>query len=85
MNEPTFGLITPANMPRLADLDDDTAPYPSQITITCDGCPGWCTADYLVPAASTKTERFEIARGHMRNHLGWFCTENGDYCPECAR
>lgn len=82
--QPIYGLIAPANMPHLADLNDDTSPYPAQITITCDGCPGWCTADYLVPAESTKAERFEIARGHMRNRLGWSCDENGDYCPECA-
>ena len=79
------GLITPDNAPRLADLNDDTSPYPSQITITCDGCPGWVTADYLVPADSTKTERFEIARDHLRNHLDWTCDENGDYCLNCTK
>lgn len=78
------GLITPANAPRLADLNDDTSPYPAQITITCDGCPRWCTDDYLVAAESTKAERVEIARTHLRNHR-WSCDENGDYCPECAR
>jgi hypothetical protein len=85
MTEPTYGLITPDNAPRLADLNDDTAPYPCQITITCDGCPGYCTADFLVPADSTKAERFEIARDHMRTRLGWFCNEAGDYCPNCVK
>lgn len=78
------GLITPANAPRLADLNDDTSPYPAQITITCDGCPAVCTEDYLVPADSTKTERFEIARDHLRTRLGWICDEDGDYCPGCS-
>lgn len=77
------GLITPSNAPRLADLDDDTAPYPKQITITCDGCPTLSTEDYLVPADSTSDERFEIARDHLRA-LGWSCTGNGDYCPGCT-
>lgn len=79
-----LGLITPSNAPRLADLDDDTTPYPSQITITCDGCPTVSTNDYLVPADSTKVEPFEIARDHLRTRLGWTCDENGDYCPGCS-
>lgn len=78
------GLITPGNAPCLADLDDDTSPYPAQITITCDGCPGLYTADYLVPAASTKAERFEIARDHLRG-IGWSSSENGDFCPTCVK
>lgn len=78
------GLITPGNAPRLADLDDDTSPYPREITITCDGCPGWCKADYLVPADSTRDEQFEIARDHMRTRLGWVCDETGDWCPYCS-
>lgn len=77
------GLITPGNAPRLADLNDDTTPYPAQLTITCDGCPVVNTADYLVPADSTKAERFEIARKHLRT-LGWSCTETGDWCPGCV-
>lgn len=77
------GLITPGNAPRLADLDDDTSPYPKQLTITCDGCPVEDTADYLVPADSTKAERFEIARDHLRT-VGWSCTDAGDWCPGCA-
>lgn len=78
------GLITPDNAPRLADLDDDTTPYPAQLTITCDGCPTLSTEDYLVPADSTSSERFEIAREHLRGTLGWSCTDNGDYCPGCS-
>lgn len=77
------GLITPDNAPRLADLDDDSTPYPAQLTITCDFCPGEHTADYLVPAESTSTERFEIARKHLRT-IGWSCDESGDFCPGCA-
>lgn len=78
------GLITPDNAPRLADLNDDASPYPSQITITCDGCPVRLTADYLVPAESTSAERFEIARDHLRNNRGWVCDESGDFCNICA-
>lgn len=77
------GLITPDNAPRLADLDDDSTPYPAQLTITCDDCPGEHTADYLVPAKSTSAEWFEIAREHLRT-IGWTCDENGDFCPGCA-
>jgi len=77
------GLITPDNAPRLTDLNDDSTPYPAQLTITCDFCPGEHTADYLVPAESTSTERFEIAREHLRT-IGWSCDENGDFCPGCA-
>lgn len=80
-----LGLITPDNAPRLADLNDDTSPYPSQITITCDGCPAVNTNDYLVPADSTKVERFEIAREHLRTNLGWSCDGHGDYCPDCVK
>lgn len=79
------GLITPDNAPRLADLNDDAAPYPSEITITCDGHPGWVTAYYLVPADSTQAERFGIARDHLRTRLGWSCDEHGDYCPDCVK
>ncbi len=78
------GLITPGNAPRLADLDDDTTPYPAQITITCDGCPVIDTADYLVAAESTSAERFEIARQYLRG-AGWVCDENGDSCPDCVK
>jgi hypothetical protein len=84
MTEPTYGPITPANAPRLADLNDDTAPYPSQITVFCDECGDEITADYLVPADSTSTDRLEIARDHLRNH-GWSCNKAGDYCPDCVK
>lgn len=79
------GLITPDNAPRLADLNDDALPYPSQITIFCDRCGIENTADYLVPADATKDERFEIAREHMRSNLGWTCDEAGDRCPACVK
>lgn len=85
MTEPTYGLITPANAPRLADLNDDGTPYPCQITVFCDECGGEITADYLVPADSTSADRLEVARDHMRTHLGWTCDSNGDYCPDCAK
>jgi len=81
--QPTYGPITPANMPRLADLNDDTAPYPCQITVFCDECGDEVTADYLVPAGSTSADRLEIARKHLRRH-GWSCSGAGDYCPNCG-
>lgn len=78
------GLITPGNTPRLADLNDDSTPYPSQITVFCDECGVEVTADYLVPADSTSADRLKIARDHLRKH-GWSCNENGDYCLDCAK
>lgn len=77
------GLITPDNAPRLADLNDDSTPYPSQITIFCDNCGVEHTADYLVPAGATKAGRLGIARAHLRT-LGWICNLIGDYCPQCV-
>jgi len=77
------GLITPGNAPRLADLNDGSAPYPSQITVFCDNCGVENTGDYLVPADSTSHGRFEIARGHLRS-TGWHCSGAGDYCTDCA-
>lgn len=77
------GLITPDNAPRLADLNDDNAPYPSQITVFCDNCGVEHTADYLVPADATKAGRLGIARAHLRT-LGWICNLIGDYCPRCV-
>ena len=84
--QPTYGLITPANMPRLANLDNPDSPYPAQVGLFCDtrGCPTEHVADYLVPADSTAPERHDIAREHLRS-IGWSCDEVGDYCPECAR
>lgn len=79
------GLITPDNAPCLSDLNDDTSPYPTQITIFCDNCGVENTADYLVTADSTSAERLDIARDHMRTQLGWTCDENGDHCPACVR
>lgn len=69
--------------PRLADLNDDTAPYPAQVTIFCDDCGTEHTADYLVAAGSHREQRFEIARTHLRT-VGWSCDEDGDLCPACA-
>ncbi|ACU71925.1 hypothetical protein Caci_3016 [Catenulispora acidiphila DSM 44928] len=80
----TPGLITPDNAPRLADLDDDSTPYPTQLCIFCDECGTENTADYLVAAESTKSEQFEVARTHLRT-VGWFCTPAGDYCPDCVK
>lgn len=77
------GLITPDNAPRLSDLNDDSSPYPSQITIFCDNCGDENTADYLVPVESDSEERYEIARTHLRKH-GWHCSGAGDYCPNCG-
>lgn len=77
------GLITPGNAPRLANLNDDTAPYPSQITIFCDDCSTEHTGDYLVPADATKAGRLGVARAHLRT-LGWICNLIGDYCPGCV-
>jgi len=82
--QPTYGPITPANMPRLADLNDDTTPYPCQITVFCDECGDEVTADYLVPADSASAGRLEIAREHLRS-IGWSCNEAGDYCPNCVK
>lgn len=79
----TPGLITPANAPRLADLDDDTAPYPCEITVFCDECGVEVTADYLVPAESTSADRLKIARAHLRGQ-GWKCDLGGDWCPGCT-
>lgn len=79
------GLIAPDNAPRLADLNDDSAPYPSQITVFCDECGDEVTADYLVPADTTSADRLEIARSHMRAKLGWVCDENGDFCTSCVK
>jgi hypothetical protein len=71
-------------MPRLADLNDDTSPYPAQIGIFCDECGEDHLADYLVAANSTREERFEIARNHLRANEGWTCDKNGDRCPRCV-
>lgn len=79
------GLITPGNAPHLADLNDDNSPYPALLAIFCDDCAFEHSADYLVPADSTKAERFEIARDHLRSNLGWICDGSGDYCPDCVK
>lgn len=71
-------------MPRLFDLNDDTSPYPAQVTIFCDGCGTEHTADYLVAADSTQDERFDSARTHLRTNEGWACDEAGDLCPRCS-
>jgi hypothetical protein len=69
--------------PRLADLDDDTAPHPAQICIFCDDCGTKHTADYLMAAEFTPAQRHEVARAYLRT-IGWSCTEAGDYCSTCA-
>jgi hypothetical protein len=77
-------IVDAGHMPRLADLNDDTSPYPAQIGIFCDDCHTEHLADYLVAADSTREQRFEVAREHLRG-LGWSCTEAGDLCPDCAK
>lgn len=80
---PHVGPVTPTNMPRLADLNDDASLYPAQVGIFCDRCGIEHLGDYLVAADSTREQRFDVARGHMRT-LGWSCTEAGDFCTVCT-
>ena len=80
----TGHVINAAHMPRLADLNDDTSPYPSRIGIFCDDCGAEVLADYLVAFDSTREQRYEVAREHLRG-LGWSCTKAGDLCPKCQR
>lgn len=78
----TGHVVDAVHMPRLADLSDDTSPYPSRIGIFCDGCGAEVLADYLVAFDATREQRYEVAREHLRG-LGWSCTEAGDLCPDC--
>jgi hypothetical protein len=80
----TAHIVDADHMPRLADLNDDTSPYPAQIGIFCDDCHTEHLADYLVAADSTREQRFEVAREHLRGQ-GWSCTEAGDLCPNCQQ
>ncbi|MFI1889866.1 hypothetical protein [Streptomyces jumonjinensis] len=65
---------------------DDTGPdalHPAQIGVFCDHCGRADERDYLVNDRTSRPERFEIARRHLRAE-GWTCTPDADLCPTCT-
>lgn len=62
--------------------DPNSGAMPVQIGVCCDDCGSTVERDYLVSETSTKAERFEVAREHLRGE-GWQCDEHGDFCPDC--
>ncbi|MFD3802611.1 hypothetical protein ACFWTC_03060 [Streptomyces sp. NPDC058619] len=67
----------------LADLDDPTGYYPSQIGVFCDGCGTTVTHDYVVHTDMTRTQRLDVARTHLTDNEGWSCTAAADLCASC--
>ncbi|MCB5168033.1 hypothetical protein LG634_24800 [Streptomyces bambusae] len=67
----------------LADLNNDTSPYPSLITVYCDLCGQAVTADYIVTPGMTSAERLGVARAHLNTEGQWDCGAAGDLCPAC--
>ncbi|GAA3958488.1 hypothetical protein GCM10023085_46120 [Actinomadura viridis] len=63
--------------------DPNSGAMPVQVAVYCDDCGRTDARDYLVVETSTKAERFEVARKHLRNE-GWQCDAHGDYCPDCV-
>lgn len=55
---------------------------PAPIGVFCDVCGTTCLHDYVVRVDTTRAERFELARTHLRKH-GWSCTPERDLCPDC--
>lgn len=62
--------------------DPDSGLMPVQVGVFCDGCGTTEEHDYLVREDSTKADRFEVARRHLRKQ-GWQCDGQGDFCPSC--
>lgn len=67
----------------LADLNDDTSLYPSQISVYCDDCGITVTHDYVVHTDMTRDQRLDVARTHLTDNEGWDCGAAGDLCPAC--
>jgi hypothetical protein len=62
----------------------DGEKYPAAIGVYCDHCGTEVRNDFVVSDRTTRPERFEIARDHLRRTAGWSCTEAGDFCPACV-
>ncbi len=66
------------------DITDTTEEqYPAAIGVYCDRCGTEERNDFIVTDSTTREQRFEIARAHLRETAGWSCTEAGDLCPNC--
>jgi hypothetical protein len=82
-DQPTASPLTPEIVNAIV-RDPDDPRYPVQVGVFCDRCGTTVKRDYLVSDDTDRQERFEVARGYLREHEGWSCTEAGDFCPECA-
>jgi hypothetical protein len=73
--------VTPEEI-AAAIRDPESGLMPVQIGVFCDDCKTTGEHDYLVREDSTRVERFEVARAHLRTQ-GWQCDAYGDFCPDC--
>lgn len=73
--------ITPEGV-RLVGNESRNGFMSIRVVAFCDGCGTTEEHNYLVREDSTKADRFEAARIHLRNK-GWSCDGGGDYCPDC--
>lgn len=64
----------------LSTFSDEEWPFRS-IVVFCDTCGGEAQADML---ASYAEQAFAGLRA-ICNDNGWLCTDNGDWCPNCAQ
>lgn len=62
---------------------DDSGVYPAVLGVHCDGCGAVVEHEHIVREDSTRADRFELARAHLRKH-GWSCTPDHDLCPDCT-
>lgn len=86
-DRPTRTVPPPHTPEELRDAASLTEPvtnrFPAQISVYCDTCYDTVTHDYIVTEEMSRTERWELARVHLRKH-GWMCDEFGDWCPDHA-
>lgn len=54
-----------------------------EISVSCTGCKGAVSGDYLVTGDMDQAARLAIARRRLAAER-WSCTEAGDLCPACT-